>query len=254
MRKSSIRVSLAILLICLFGQIAHAGTTTISGTVLDSAGNPFNGRWTFVLPVGVVDTVNHVAIAPTAITYSINNGTFPAYATLPDTATLSPANVYLTAYKYDSSGALLEISNYAPVTGSPWNVGLAVPVAVTTTNISFLTPASLTVLQTWTALQNFSSGITIGGGSTISKVLYNTTAVTFAAIGAGNCDERTFAVATAAAGAPVVASPSSNLGSVSNFSWSARVSTTGNVTIRVCNVTVGAATPAVANWSVAVFQ
>jgi hypothetical protein len=149
-----------LLLVGLVCGSARASTSTLTGTLLDSNGNPFNGRVTFQLPMSAIDMTNNAAIAPTVSSFAVRNGSFQPNATLEDVNTLSPAGLYYTAYRYDASGGLISIDNYL-VTGASFNFGLALPVAVTTSNVTLLQPASLAVAQTWTALQTFNLGVSV---------------------------------------------------------------------------------------------
>lgn len=231
---------------------ARASTSTLSGTILDSAGNPFNGRVAFNLPASAVDTNTGAAIAPTVVSYAVRNGSFQVNATLEDVNTLQPAGLYYIARRYDVSGLLLSTDNFL-VTGATFNFGTAIPAAVTTTNISYLNPASLSLVQTWTAQQNFAS-VTIGGGGALNHVYAASPTITFTAISSQTCQEQSFTV-TGISSSPVlvIASPTTFLGA-NGLNWSARGGGTNTGVVRVCNPTTGPITPTAVQWQVIAIQ
>jgi hypothetical protein len=132
----------------------RAATSTITGTINDSQGNGVNGTLQMQLPVPAQDTSTNTAIAPVVQTYRIVNGVIQAGPPLYDVATLQPANLYYAARVYDTAGNLILYGNYV-VTGGSFNFGAAVPTTVTTSNISYVTPVTLSAPNVFTALQSF---------------------------------------------------------------------------------------------------
>lgn len=249
--KRLLAITSALLFAALFSMSAQASTTTISGTVLDAAGNPFNGSVTFALPVAATDTTNHFAILPTPVTYWIRNGIVQIGATLEDTTTLQPANLYYNATMYDQTGAVVSVANYAPVTGNPWNFGMAVPAQVTTSNITYLQPASLALPQSWPGLQTFAGGLGVGTGTPFSAVYSGSGTLTFGAIAGGACGTQNISVSGVTAAGIVFASPQAAIGA----SLLPYYLTGPNVVgVMVCNISSGSLTPNIVTWDAVIFQ
>jgi hypothetical protein len=132
---------------------AHATTSTITGTIKDSQGNPVNGTLTFQLPIPAVDTGTNTAISPGVASYQVVNGVIQSGPPLFDVAGLQPSNLYYIAKVFDSAGNLVLGGNYV-VTGASFNFGTAVPTTVTTSNISFVTPVTTSAPNAFTATQS----------------------------------------------------------------------------------------------------
>lgn len=82
--------------------------------------------------------------------------------------------------------------------------------------------------------------------TTQQQIPFGPVTITYTSIAANTCQEQTVTVTGAVGGRPVFASPVGQLGA--NLAPSARVSGTNTVSIKVCNVTVGAITPAAIPW------
>jgi hypothetical protein len=97
------------------------------------------------------------------------------------------------------------------------------------------------------------AGSTVGGQPIAAALTATTATITPGAIAANSCYT---SAAQAVAGATIamvpIASPSSALGA--GFTWSAWVSSAGNVEFSICNATAGALTPAAAVWNLRVIQ
>jgi len=150
------------------GPRAHAATSTITGTITDSQGNPVYGTITFQLPVAAQDTATNTAIAPNVQSYRVVNGVIQSGPPLFDVAGLQPKNLYYVAKVYDQAGNIILMGNYV-VTGTTFNFGSATPTSVTTSNISYTNPVSLSVANTFLATQSFpqindSAGPVAGSG------------------------------------------------------------------------------------------
>lgn len=96
-------------------------------------------------------------------------------------------------------------------------------------------------------------GAIVGGGTKISAIYKASGALTYSSIAAQTCQEQTMTVTGAATSGVASASPASSLGSA-NLSWSAWVSSSNAVSVRVCNVSSGSITPSSVTWNVNVVQ
>lgn len=147
-------------LLLLLALPVYGSTTSLTGTITDAQGNPVNGRLVMQLPVPATDTTTGRAVAPTPVVYQLVNGVILGGSTVPlyDVANLQPQNLYYSARVYDSSGTLVFTGNYA-VTGVSYNLGAAVPTNVTTSNISYISPASTNSNNTFTGSNTFTQPI-----------------------------------------------------------------------------------------------
>src|ERR1700723_498686 len=88
----------------------------------------------------------------------------------------------------------------------------------------------------------FAGAVIIGGGSPTNKILMVRGVITYTAIAAHTCQEQGLSLAGSATTGVAMASPSASLGSI-NLSWSAWVSASGTVEIRLCNISGSSITP-----------
>ena len=95
--------------------------------------------------------------------------------------------------------------------------------------------------------------LTIGEGSSISKMVLVSSAITFPVILAQSCQERAIPMPGVTLTGAVSASPASGLGS-NTLVWSGWISSVGNVSVRVCNVGAQSVTPRVISWNISVVQ
>jgi len=144
----------AMLLLCaLFAR----ASTTLTGTITDSQGNPLNGTLTMRLPLPAQDSCLNTAVSPATVTFTLVNGAITGGAPLKDVATcLQPAGLYYIARAYDTAGALQFYGNYV-VTGASFNLGAATPTSVTTSNVSYVLPIFPNQTNTFTAAQIFTT-------------------------------------------------------------------------------------------------
>jgi hypothetical protein len=99
----------------------------------------------------------------------------------------------------------------------------------------------------------FTGAVTIGNGTATNKILMGSGTLTYTAIAAQTCQERTITLTGSAVTGIAMASPAASLGST-NLSWSAWVSATNNVSVRVCNPSSASITPSAVTWNVRVAQ
>lgn len=137
---------------------AHGSTSQLTGTLKDSFGNPLNGTLTLQLPAPATDTTTNTAVSNAPVRCSIVNGAIANCPPLYDVANLQPQNLYYIARAYDSSGTLVFNGNY-PITGASYNLGAAVPTTVTTSNISYISPAATNQSNTFCCTQIFQGQI-----------------------------------------------------------------------------------------------
>ncbi len=93
-------------------------------------------------------------------------------------------------------------------------------------------------------------------GTTLNAIITKLSAApnsAYTSISAQTGQEQTFTVTGAAVTGIAMASPVTDLGNT-GLTWSARVSATDTVTVRIVNATSGALTPSAVNWNIVVIQ
>ena len=113
-------------------------------------------------------------------------------------------------------------------------------------------PSNVSASAPQNAIQ-FDVPIQIGGGGVLTEILTGNATLTFGAISAQTCSEQNISISGATAGSAAFASPALTLGNT-NLSWSAWVSSTNVLTVRVCNPSSGSITPAAVAWKAQVSQ
>jgi hypothetical protein len=150
------RLLLLSLLLTICVVPASATTTQLVGTVIDGALNPVTGTACLKLPVNAVDTSTNRALSPRAVCFPLTNGAFPAFASVVPNDVIQPLGTYYQFKVTDQAGGLVFMANYVIPTGTgTFNVGTAIPTQVLTTNVSYLTPASLTGNNNFTGNNTF---------------------------------------------------------------------------------------------------
>jgi hypothetical protein len=99
---------------------------------------------------------------------------------------------------------------------------------------------------------DFATGLSIGSGSTITKVLSSTAALDFGSIAANGIGELTVTVTGALTADTVIMAAPAAL--ESGFTFSAFVSAANTITVRMHNNTGGAVDPASATWRATVIR
>jgi hypothetical protein len=200
-----------------------------AGVVLGGAKNAINVSWT--LPTTTV-----VAPAGYCLALSTNTLNLPAGALF--VAGGSTTSVTLTSIP--RGGQTLPNNLFSAVHRfTPTSLG------VNTTNPQF----NLDV----TGTGRFTGAVTIGGGTATNKILMGSGTLTYTAIAPQTCQEKTATLAGSATTGIAMASPTASLGST-NLSWSAWVSATNAVNVRVCNPSTSSITPSAVVWNVRVAQ
>lgn len=176
--------TLLLLLLLLIGPVVVSATTvSLTGTITVN-NNPVNGTLTLQLPVPAIDTSTNQAIAPSPFTFRLINGAVQAGATLTPTDVMQPQNVWYTAQVRDTAGALLYTAIYVvPSVPSTFNIGLAIPTVVTTSNVSYLSPFNLIGNNVATG-QNSITAYSISGVTFVDGNKYATVAAAVAAVAA----------------------------------------------------------------------
>lgn len=150
------------LLLLFWPQMASASKTTLTGTINDAQGDGINGYLVMWLPVPAQDTTSNVAVSNEPVYFTLLNGAITGGAQLYDTANLQPAGLYYIARAYDVTGNVVFAGNYV-VTGGTFNLGAATPTSVTTSNISYLTPAFANGNNSFSGVNTFSNTSTFNG-------------------------------------------------------------------------------------------
>lgn len=98
------------------------------------------------------------------------------------------------------------------------------------------------------------STLNINGFLAATNISTTTGTITFTAISANSCQNQTTTVTGATTSMVVIAQPSAALAASHDLDWSARISASNTVEIKVCNVTTGSITPNAVAWNVRVIQ
>lgn len=154
-----------ILLILALVSNAFAATTTLTGTIKDSQGNPLNGTLVMRLPVPAQDTATNTAVAPTPVSFRVVNGAITGGAPLFDVNGLQPQGLYYIARAYDTTGSL-QFYGYYVVTGATFNLGAATPTVITTSNVSYANVPFLSTTNLFTganSMCNLNAVMNVGG-------------------------------------------------------------------------------------------
>lgn len=166
------------LILLLIPACLPATTVQVIGTISSNNGG-INGQGCFQLPVNVIDTSTNRALSPQSTCFRLTNGTFPAFANIVPNDVMQPQSTYYKFTAYDTTGFPVFYANYYIITGGgTFNIGLALPTTVTTSNISYINPANLNTTNTWCCLQTFNGGIA-GTTATFSGLgIFNSLQVT----------------------------------------------------------------------------
>jgi hypothetical protein len=178
--KTWLQASLAVLLGALLAFLVPvhkvaASLSTITGTINGPDGTPVNGSIVFTLSNPCTDTTLNVAVSAQPVLYQITNGTLPASAQLERNDQCQPGGTYYRADVFDQNNSLIYEANYV-ITGTTFNIGQAVPVNITTSQLSFQNPAFINVPQTWTATQTFTAFQWNSGTSFLGILTHTNTA------------------------------------------------------------------------------
>lgn len=165
-------------------------------------------------------------------------------------------------FDQDTAGVNFAHAGFGNSPGINNDKGFENPVAYRLRDNTGTIKASFTISGTAAAIGPNNSGtlavsattLNVGGGQNLSGVFLGTATLTYGSIAAQTCAEQTITITGASTtnfGAS--ASPRVTLGNV-NLSWSAWVSASNTLSVRVCNPTVGAITPAAVAWGGHVIQ
>lgn len=143
--------------------------TTITGVkdVKYTNGNSFTGKIILGLNVaGAQDSCTGTALVQGTITINVMNGSVVGSPTVPDNVNcvLPNGTVYLASWR--DSYNIEKMSNAYSITGTTWDIGAAVPLPITTSNVAaqdLLGIRSLTVTGTSTL-----ANVTVGSANTLS--------------------------------------------------------------------------------------
>ena len=207
------------------------------GVILSGAKNAISFSWT--LPIAGVKDISGYCIA-ISTSPNLNKGIWQPdqfnYIFVPGAKTVSYSMLAL------------------PTAGGPDSVVSTMVLAhrftPTSLGVNTVTPRyNLDVAGTG----KFTGALIIGGGSPTNKILMERGIITYTAIAAHTCQEQDFRLPESDTAGVATASPSTSLGSVNLF-WSAWVSTSGIVKVRLCNVSGSSITPSAVSWNVRVAQ
>lgn len=145
----------------LLSSTISLASVRLTGKVKSGNGSLFSGKVVITLPVATQDTNLNEAVCPCQFEFPVQNGTFPANANVVATSIMSPSNVYYILQFFDPYGRLQMTLNAANIIegSGTYDIGQATPTAITTAQISYITPASLSANQVWTGNNTYSQPI-----------------------------------------------------------------------------------------------
>jgi hypothetical protein len=149
-----------------------SATATVTGRIQYYTNAAFNGQISFQFPfAGAVDTnctvFTSCFVAPVVRRYPIVNGTITPAPVLTRNGDISPSGTYYRAYLYDSAGNNLMQSSFSIGAGvTTFDIGAALQTTITTNNVSYINPGSLSGNNTWAGNNTF-SGLTTFNGTTV---------------------------------------------------------------------------------------
>ena len=153
-----ILIALMLMTLVMAPAALRATVTQITGTLTSNSG-PISGKLCVSLPVNSIDTSTSRALSPQATCWPLTNGVLPSFARVVPNDVIQPLNTYYKVWAFNTAGSLIYYANWVvPTGGGTFDMGQALPTTITTTNISYLSPALLNISQTWTATQIFPAG------------------------------------------------------------------------------------------------
>jgi len=149
------RRAILFILWCLWAVPTWASTTTLTGTFRDAQGNSVNGTVVLQLAVAGQDVDANVQVVPRPISCNLVNGVLTSCPPVNDLGPthFQPNGNFYQFKVYDGAGSLIEVGNVV-ITGATFNLGAAPPTSITTSNISYLTPALLQANNIFTGNEN----------------------------------------------------------------------------------------------------
>jgi len=178
------RMLLAVLTLALMSVPALSQTTTLTGTIRNAQGNPFNGFLRMRLSHAATSS-GGFAVIPTWHTFRIRNGALPSNAIVVGNDTLSPINTYYVSEFSTTYGVVVARSNYR-VTLASFDVGAAPLTTITTQQVGYLNPANLAGNNAFTGDNTFSGNNTFTGRNSFGDADTFTDLDTTPSISAGN--------------------------------------------------------------------
>lgn len=158
LRLTHTRLFAAILLILSFSHCAWATDATLTGTIRDPFGNAFNGQIIMTLSQPAVDPTGIVDYVPLQVPFTVLNGQLQTGAKLVSNDSLQPSNTYYLAQYFDVTGAMAQQKAFYFLAGAN-NLGSMIPTNITTSNVSYLSPISLSANNVFTGTNTFSKQI-----------------------------------------------------------------------------------------------
>lgn len=104
----------------------------------------------------------------------------------------------------------------------------------------------------WAGIQSFNGGLSVGGGSTVTRIITGAASLDFPSISSNGTEERTITVTGALTGDTVFLSAPSAIDT--GLIWCGVVTATNTVTVRLHNTTGGSINPADATWRATVIS
>lgn len=158
LRLTHTRLFAAILLVLAYSHCAWATDATLTGTVRGPFGNAFNGQIIMTLSQPAIDPTGIIDYIPLQVPFTVLNGSLQAGAKVVSNESLEPKNTYYLAQYFDPTGGMVAQKVFYFVNGAN-ALGSMAATSITTNNVSYLTPVSLSANNTFTGINTFSQKI-----------------------------------------------------------------------------------------------
>jgi len=235
----------------LFAAPVDATVTQIIGTLTSNSG-PINGQLCLSLPVNGVDTSTNRALSAQQTCFPMTNGTLPVFANVVPNDVIQPANTYYIVRAFDRAGFGRYSANWViPTGGGTFDMGLAAPTTITTTNITYLQPGILNASQVWTAPQTMPINVVSSLPTTTFGVARTSVAGSVVLLAANSCGDIVTVTVNGATTSMYASASGSITNGLTTYAW---VSSASTVSVEYCNETTGGITPAAATLQVVVIQ
>jgi hypothetical protein len=153
--------ALAIVLVAFLAASAWAAQVPVTGSLVTPTGTRWTGKLVVTFPfAGMTDGSGNVVV-PSIPPWTVVDGHLPSTATLASNGDMPIKGTYYIAALYDSFGNKREVFPFQiPAGALSFDIGSAQQTTITTSNVSLVSPASLTSTNAFTGINTFQAPVT----------------------------------------------------------------------------------------------